>query len=158
MRPCRPACRSGRLDHALPRPSINHARQVPRFVLPSGRRPAGDVFLPWLLALAVLLPWCRTVAGFCRGGGATLRGVPRFKNSHGRRPSIHGEGEPPKVGEPRRGAPVADRFAALRFSQAVELSTVLASPTTGNFYRKRTTGTPYRFRGGAIYRKKGGAI
>ena len=58
MRPCRPACRSGRLDHALPRPSINHARQVPRFVLPSGRRPAGDVFLPWLLALAVLLPWC----------------------------------------------------------------------------------------------------
>ena len=81
------------------------------------------VFLPWLLALVVLLPWCRTVAGFCRGGGATLRGVPRFKNSHGRRPSIHGEGEPPKVGEPRRGAPVADRFAALRFSQAVELST-----------------------------------
>ena len=56
---------------------------------------------------------------FGRGGGATLRGVPRFKNSHGRRPSIHGEGEPPKVGEPRRGAPVADRFAALRFAQAV---------------------------------------
>ena len=81
------------------------------------------VFLPWLLALAVLLPWCRTVAGFCRGGGATLRGVPRFKNSHGRRPSIHGEGEPPKVGEPRRGAPVADRFAALRFSQVAELPT-----------------------------------
>ena len=52
-----------------------------------------------------------------------LRGVPRFKNSYGRRPSIYREGEPPKVGEPRRGAPVADRFAALRFSQTVELST-----------------------------------
>ena len=92
---------------------------MPRFVLPSGRRPAGDVFLPWLLVLVVLLPWCCTAAGFARGGGATLRGVPRFKNSHGRRPSIHGEGEPPKVGEPRRGAPVADRFAAFRFAQAV---------------------------------------
>ena len=80
---------------------------MPRFVLPSGRRPAGDVFLPWLLVLVVLLPWCCTAAGFARGGGATLRGVPRFKNSHGRRPSIHGEGEPPKVGEPRRGAPAA---------------------------------------------------
>ena len=59
MRPCRPACRSGRLDHALPRSSIRTARQVPRFVLPSGRRPAG------LLALVVgfgcpaaLVPWC----------------------------------------------------------------------------------------------------
>ena len=76
-----------------------------------------------LLVLVVLLPWCCTAAGFARGGGATLRGVPRFKNSHGRRPSIHGEGEPPKVGEPRRGAPVADRFAALRFSQVAELPT-----------------------------------
>ena len=91
---------------------------MPRFVLPSGRRPAGDIFLSWLLVLVVLLPWCRTAAGFGRGGGA-LRGVPRFKKSHGRRPSIHGEGEPPKVGEPRRGAPVADRFAAFRFAQAV---------------------------------------
>jgi hypothetical protein len=84
--------------------------------------------------------------------------VPRFKNCHGRRPSIHGEGEPPKVGEPRRGAPVADRFAALDFSQSVELATVSAAPPTGNFYRKKTTGTPHRFRGGAIYREKGGLI
>ena len=41
------------------------------------------------------------------------------------------------MGEPRRGAPVADRFAALRFSQAVELSTVFGLSTTGNFYRKK---------------------
>ena len=81
---------------------------------------AGQPLMPSCLGCSVvLLPWCRTAAGFGRGGGATLRGVPRFKNSHGRRPSIHGEGEPPKVGEPRRGAPVADRFAALRFAQAV---------------------------------------
>ena len=37
---------------------------------------------------------CRTAAGSGLGGGATLRGVPRFKNSHGRRPSIYREGEP----------------------------------------------------------------
>ena len=37
-------------------PSINHARHVPRFVQLSGRRPAGNAFLPWLLILVVLLP------------------------------------------------------------------------------------------------------
>lgn len=80
----------------------------------------GQPLMPSCLGcLVVLLAWCRTAAGFGCGGGATLRGVPRLKNSHGRRPSIHGEGEPPKVGEPRRGAPVADRFAAFRFAQAV---------------------------------------
>ena len=145
MRPCRPACRSGRLDHALPRQSIRTARQVPRFVPPSGRRPAVDAFLPWLSCRlgAALLPVLAVVV------------VPRFKNSHGRRPSIHWEGEPPKVGEPRRGAPVADRIAALRFSQTVELSTVFCLPTTGNIYRKKKLEAPYRFRGGAISREKG---
>ena len=73
----RPACRSGRLDHALLWSSINHARQVPRFVLPSGRRPAGNAFLFWLFVF--LLPRCLIglVKGY--GGGATLRGLPRFK-------------------------------------------------------------------------------
>ena len=59
------------------------------------------------------------------------------------------------MGEPRRGAPVADRFAALRFSQTLELSTVFCHPTTGNIYRKKKLEAPYRFRGGAIYREKG---
>ena len=80
----------------------------------------GQPVMPSCLGcLSFLLPWCLTCSVQGRGGGAALRGVPRFKNSHGRRPSIHGEGEPPKVGEPRRGAPVADRFAAFRFAQAV---------------------------------------
>ena len=96
--------------------------------LRSGRRPAGVVFLSWLLVffcLAVAL--VQVLAGVVVQPCAACRAL---TNSHGRRPSIHGEGEPPKVGEPRRGAPVADRFAALRFSLAVELSTVFGAPTT----------------------------
>lgn len=80
-------------------------------------------------------------------------------NRHGRRPSIYREGEPTEGWGNPEGVPRSQ--TALRrsiFSQVVELSTVWASPTTGNFYRKRTTGTPYRFRGGLIYREKGGLI
>lgn len=71
-------------------------------------------------------------------------------NRHGRRPSIYREGEPTEGWGNPEGVPRSQ--TALRrsiFSQVVELSTVWASPTTGNFYRKRTTGTPYRFRGGS---------
>ena len=57
--------------------------------------------------------------------------------SLGRRPAgVAGGGAARRVGEPRRGAPVADRFAVLHFAQAVELSPVFGSSTTGNFYRK----------------------
>lgn len=99
-----------------PCPSITQGRQVPPFVLQSGRRPAGVVFLPWLLVLVVLLPWCRTGAGSGRGGGAVLCGLPRF-NKQAWPQAIHlsGGGADRRLGEPRRGAPVADRFAALRF-------------------------------------------
>ena len=97
-------------------------------------------------------PLCRTVAGSGRGGGATMRGVPRFKITMAVGHPFIGRGSRPKVGGTPKGCPGRRPLSALRFSQAVELSTVFGSPTTGNFYRKRTTGAPYRFRGGAIYR------
>lgn len=53
-----------------------------------------------------------------------LRGVPRFKNSYGRRPSIYREGEPTEGWGNPEGVPRSQ--TALRrfdFSQAVELST-----------------------------------
>ena len=103
-------------------------------------------------------PLCRTVAGSGRGGGATMRGVPRFKITMAVGHPFIGRGSRPKVGGTPKGCPGRRPLSALRFSQAVELSTVFGSPTTGNFYRKRTTGAPYRFRGGAIYRERGGAI
>lgn len=98
----------------------------------------GQPLMPSCLGCSVvLLPWCGTAAGFGRGGGATLRGVPRFKNSHGRRPSIHGEGEPPKVGEPRRGAPVADRFRRFVFRRRSSYPRVLVFQLQAIFIGKR---------------------
>lgn len=38
-RPCRPACRTRRLDHAGAERSMKHARRVPRFGMCFGRRP-----------------------------------------------------------------------------------------------------------------------
>ena len=80
-------------------------------------------------------------------------------NRHGRRPSIYREGEPTEGWGNPEGVPRSQ--TALRrfdFSQAVELSPVFGSPTTGIFIGIKTKGRPYRFRGGAISREKGGAI
>ena len=41
------------------------------------------------------------------------------------------------MGEPRRGAPVVDRFAAFQFLQAVDLSTVLGAPILVFIYLKK---------------------
>lgn len=116
------------------RPCLTSAVELPRAAsaalrsLFSGQRPAGVAFLSWLLVFAALvLHWCRFLAVVVVSPCAACRASTK---SYGRRPSIYREGEPPKVGEPRRGAPVADRFAALRFVQAVELSTVWGAPTT----------------------------
>lgn len=80
MRPCRPACRSGRLDNALPRPSICSARLAALRSPLSGRRPAGEC----LPVLAVGFFDCSSayVPHRCRIGLHTvahrLRGLPRF--------------------------------------------------------------------------------
>ena len=152
MRPCRPACRSGRLDHALPRSSIRTARQVPRFVLPSGRRPAGDVFLPWLLALAVLLPWCLGAAllpvfavvvvppcAACRASKTVMAVGHPFM----------GWGNPEGV---PRSQTALRRFVFRRRSSYPRF---LALQLQAIFIGKKKLEVPYRFRGGAISREKG---
>ena len=53
----------------------------------------------------VLLPWCRTAAGFGRGGGATLRGVPRFIAAMAVGHPFIGRGSRPKVGGTPKGCP-----------------------------------------------------
>ncbi len=92
---------------------------------------------PWAASAALRFPALRPTAGRCclpvlavgfhclgaalvsaagRGGGATLRGLPRFnKESWPQAIHLSGGGADRRLGEPRRGAPVADRFAALRF-------------------------------------------
>lgn len=138
MRPCRPACRSGRLDHAYLGPTINHGRHVPPFVL--CHLAEGRPVLPSCLGcwFWFLLPWCCTGAGFGRGGGAALRGLPRF-NKQAWPKAIHlsGGGADRRLGEPRRGAPVADRYAAFQFLPALDLSTVLGAPILVFIYLKK---------------------
>jgi len=59
-------------------------------------------------------------------------------NRHGRRPSIYREGEPTEGWGNPEGVPrVADRFAALRFLQALDLSTVLGAPILVFIYLKK---------------------
>lgn len=113
MRPCRPACRSGRLDHALPRPSINHGRQVPPFVLKlSGQRPAGVAFLPWLLVFMALVPhWCCFLGVVVVPPCAACRASTK---SYGRRPSIYREGEPTEGWGNPEGVPRPQAAKALK--------------------------------------------
>ena len=67
----------------------------------------------------VLLPWCRTAAGFGRGGGATLRGVPRFIAAMAVGHPFIGRGSRPKVGGTPKGCPGRRPLAAFRFAQTV---------------------------------------
>ena len=92
------------------------------------------------LVLGFPVPWFWTL-GFVLGGlvvqPCAASAAFLVVISLGRRPAgVAGGGAARRVGEPRRGAPVADRFAVLHFAQAVELSPVFGSSTTGNFYRK----------------------
>ena len=111
---CRPACRSGRLDHALPRPSISHGRQVPPFVLCSPAK--GRPVLPSCLGCWFSWPWCRTGARFwpwwwCRP--ARLAALQQRVMAVGH-PFI-GRGSRPKVGGTPKGCPGRRPLTAFRF-------------------------------------------
>lgn len=90
------------------KPSITHGRQVPPFV---PRSPAkGRLVMFSCLGCWFLLPRCGTGVGFGRGGGVALRGLPRLnKESWPKAIHLSGGGADRRLGEPRRGAPVADR-------------------------------------------------
>ncbi len=104
------------VDHRKPsraaRSSISHGRHVPPFGLChlAEGRPVLSLCLGCWSSLPSLVP----VLG--RAGGATLRGLPRLnKESWPQAIHLSGGGADRRLGEPRRGAPVADRFAALEF-------------------------------------------
>lgn len=110
------------------RPCLTSAVELPRAAGAALRssvlRPtAGRCCLP-VLAVGFYDLGAELVPVLGRGGGATLRGLPRFnKESWPQAIHLSGGGADRRLGEPRRGAPVADRFAAFRFAQVVELST-----------------------------------
>lgn len=102
------------------RPCLTAGRRSPRAASAALRspalRPTAGLCCLHVLAVGFSLPRCRTGAVAGRGGGATLRGLPRLnKESWPQAIHLSGGGADRRLGEPRRGAPVADRFAALRF-------------------------------------------
>lgn len=154
MRPCRPACRSGRLDHALPRSLITHARQVPRFVSPSGRRPASNAFLSWLFVFpAALVPhWLSAGARWwcCPARRAALQ-----KRSWPQAIHLSGGGAAEGGGTPKGCPGRRPLCGASFFRRWSSYPRFLAFKLQAIFIGKKKLEAPYRFRGGAIYREKG---
>ena len=106
LRPCRPACRSVRLDHACAGRVIEHTRPVPR--LGYCFLAIGQPVIPFALGLGFGCSAALVRRSCCYWSWQWHYGCAACRasiSSHGRRPCTYwGGGADRRLGEPRRGA------------------------------------------------------
>ena len=154
MRPCRPACRLGRLDHALPR-AVDQPRAAGAALRSLFPRPkAGRCCLPVLavgfhsFGAAQVSVLVGVVVSHCAASAALQKRMAAGHPFMGRGGRLD-RGNPEGVPRPQAAL---RRFVLLRRSSYPRFS---AFQLQAIFIGKKKLEAPYRFRGGAISREKG---